>query len=516
MSKFRDWVKESGRHEWEALTKPDSVIFILILYCIVHFLVRLMLQPNFSLDEAEQVLFGESLEWGYRFRHPPLMTWLSYGTFELTNTSHQAYFALKYILMALGLVAYFAAARVVLKDVRLAFLATVGLLTTFVMGFLPHQDLMHTVLLSSMLTAMLWLGLRVLHTRALTDYAMLGACIGLGILSKYIFAVGIAGLAVGLLWSGQARAKLRNDGVALTVVIAAVLVMPYLAWVVSNEYSFFTLAKGITGGHGPALDPVSWVKGTGALILALLEFAVPFIVIFAALFPSSFRGLPPTLDDDDRMHLKVLEVAMIAAALMMLAAVFFVGTEAFKPRWMHQVLMPLPIYCFLRAKLTVPRERPYQWFTIVCGLFAVLVVISRFAIWETNVTHCKRCREYQPMERFAAALHDAGFISGTIIAEDYDIGGNIRAEFLDSRVVTPGYPLAVFGPPKPGAGQCLYLWLGDKPMPKQMIQYGSDALSAPTDSSARRGRVSAHYLKSQTRMSVLQYELLPQGKGECR
>jgi 4-amino-4-deoxy-L-arabinose transferase-like glycosyltransferase len=475
-----------------------------------------MLQPNFSLDEAEQVLFGESLEWGYRFRHPPLMTWLSYGVFELTNTSRQAYFALKYVLMALGFVAYFAAARVVLKDVRLSLLATAGLLTTFVMGFLPHQDLMHTVLLASMLAAMLWLGLRVLHTRALSDYAALGVCVGLGILSKYIFAVGIAGLAVGLLWSGQARARLRNEGVALAVVIAGVLVAPYLSWVITNEYSFFTLAKGITGGHGPALDPVSWLKGTGDLILALIEFAVPFIAIFALLFPASFRRLGPNVDADDKMHLKVLEIAMLSAGVMMLAAVFFVGTEAFKPRWMHQVLMPLPIYCFLRAKLTVQREKPYQWFMIVCAIFALLVVIARFAIWETNIGHCKRCREYQPMDRFASALRDSGFLSGTIVAENYDIGGNLRAEFLDSRVVTPGYPLAVFGPPKPGAGQCLYVWQGDKPMPKAMIQYGSDALSAPADNTIRRGRVAAHYLKSQNRMSVLQYELLPEGKGACR
>ena len=249
---------------------------------------------------------------------------------------------------------------------------------------------------------MLFRSLRAIHTRALADYLWLGAAAGLGILSKYIFAVGVAGFLVAMLWEREARRRLRLDGLWLSAAVAMLVVAPYLWWVATNEYSFFTLAKGITGGKGLALDPIVWSKGFLNLVLALVEFAIPFVLIFAALFPQSFRRVAPVMPESDRMNLRLLEVAMLAAVTMMLAAVFFVGTEAFKPRWMHQVLMPLPIYLFLRAKYAPISVRRYQYFALICAGFALAVVASRFIIWETNVDGCKRCREYRPYDRFAA------------------------------------------------------------------------------------------------------------------
>src|SRR5215471_15808300 len=137
MKRIRDALDFWGRHQWEEMARLDVAVMILAVYCLAHLVIRTMLSPNLSLDEAEQVLFGESLQWGYRFRHPPLITWLVYAVLEPTNANRAALFFLKYALMAAGLFAYFAAARIVLKDVRLALLATLGLLTTFVMGFLP-------------------------------------------------------------------------------------------------------------------------------------------------------------------------------------------------------------------------------------------------------------------------------------------------------------------------------------------------------------------------------------------
>src|SRR6202000_1619367 len=128
------------RDLWSELADPSSVLAFFVLYCAIHFLVRYLLSPNFTLDESEQMLFGQSLQWGYRFRHPPLITWLTWGTLTATGNSRAAFF-FKYVIMSGALAAYFAAARIVIRDVRMAALATFALLTTFVMGFLPHVDL---------------------------------------------------------------------------------------------------------------------------------------------------------------------------------------------------------------------------------------------------------------------------------------------------------------------------------------------------------------------------------------
>src|SRR6202000_3583536 len=108
------------RDLWSELADPSSVLAFFVLYCAIHFLVRYLLSPNFTLDESEQMLFGQSLQWGYRFRHPPLITWLTWGTLTATGQSHVAFFLLKYVLMFLGLAAYFQAARLVIRDTLLA------------------------------------------------------------------------------------------------------------------------------------------------------------------------------------------------------------------------------------------------------------------------------------------------------------------------------------------------------------------------------------------------------------
>jgi 4-amino-4-deoxy-L-arabinose transferase-like glycosyltransferase len=234
------------RDIWADLAEPSSVIAFLALYCAIHFLVRYLLSPNFTLDESEQMLFGQSLQWGYRFRHPPLITWLSWGTLSATNNSRAAFFLLKYVIMAGGLAVYFAAARVVIRDTRMAALATFGLLTTFVMGFLPLVDLMHTVLLATMLAAFLWIGARIVTKGSPRDYLLLAAITGFGILSKYVFLVLPVAFAIGVALTPRFRARIKIGPLILALILTLAIVAPYVWWSYAHEYSLFTLAKTIT------------------------------------------------------------------------------------------------------------------------------------------------------------------------------------------------------------------------------------------------------------------------------
>lgn len=506
---------------WRGLKNPGVGLWLIFLYCALHFVVRLALSPVFSLDESEQVLFGESLQWGYRFREPPLMTWLAYATFSVVGLSHAALYALKYVLMAAGLAAYFASARRILGEARLATLATFGLLTTFVMGFLPHQDLMHTVLLASLLAAFLWALLRVLDSRKLADYLLLGLVVGLGLLSKYVFAVVVAGFGVGVLVTPALRQKLRWQGVLLAALLAVALVAPYVYWSMANEHSLFALAKDVTKGAGPALDPLSWLKGLSSFTLALASFLMPFIVLFAACFWNSLRPIPASIGSaEQRAHLRMFEFAFAASVFLMFIAVFFVGTESFKPRWLHQVALWLPLYLFLRVAIVGTSELRQQIFALGALVFAIAVVIARFVIYETNIEHCRQCREYMPYDRFAAGLSQVGFYQGTIVAHRHDMGGNLRYYLPQSRVVTPGYALSVFGPPTSEHGQCLVVWKGEGEMPAKLADYLREVLHATPGPDSLRGHVAARYIKlpaDKRRAFVrLSYVLMPSGSGECR
>jgi hypothetical protein len=497
---------------WEALADPQIVFSILILYCLAHFLVRLLLSPNFTLDESEQILFGQSLEWGYRFRHPPLITWLTWGTMSATGQSHVAFFLLKYVLMFLGLAAYFQAARLVIRDTMLAGFAAFGLLTTIVIGYMPHVDLMHTVLLTTMLAAYLWADALVLTRGRWADYILLGVVTGLGILSKYVFLVLPIAMAIGTVFVPRFRARLRIGPLLVALVIAVAIVAPYAWWAKTHEYSLFALAQAITKGSGPALNFVGWLKGSGNLVVALIGFAVPIGAIFPLLYWDACKPLAAAGDDEDRDWLKMYGIAMLAGIVIMWGAVFFVGTESFKERWMHQVLLPLPIWLFLRAKMAGTSNRSNRIFLWAAALFMVGVVATRFIIYETGGTHCKTCREYWPMQAYALNLERAGFTGGTILAagphpdEAYDLAGNLRGVFPNARVLTPGYPVAVFGPPVPG--QCLVVWEGKDAMPKSLRDYLEGPLGTRLDNRDVQGDMMIALIGTH-RLNEMRYVQLP-------
>ncbi len=501
-----------ARNVWALLAEPRSVVLILIVYCAVHLIVRLLLSPNYTLDESEQMLFSQSLQWGYRFRHPPLITWLSWLTLEGSGQSRAAFFLLKYALMGAGLAAYFAAARIVIGDVRLAALATFALLTTVVMGYLPNIDLMHTVLLATMIAAFLWAAARVLTSGTNNDYMLLGLFTGLGILSKYIFLVLPVAMAIAVVMTPQFRARIRLRPFLGALLLVTVIIGPYVWWAVSHEYSLFALAKTITKSAGPAVDPLGWLKGAGDLVIAIVGFAIPALVLGPILY---WRACFPLQGgtDDERAWLRVLGITMLAATAIMLCAVFFIGPEEFKPRWMHQVVMPLFIWFFLRVKLTGGYERANKIFAALVLVFALGVVGARITIYETHADDCKTCREYWPMTSYARAFRMAGFTDGTVVAATYDLGGNLRPVLHGARVVTPGYPPSVFGAPR--GGQCLIVWEGRGDLPGEVTAYLNETLGARVTEDAPRGTVEARLVTSDGRLAAMRYILMP-GKGACR
>src|SRR5437764_12483408 len=113
---------------WESLGETQGVVSLLVLYCAVMFLLRFGLSPNLNGAEAREMLFSQSLQWSYQPGHPPLMTWLAWATLTVTNGSRLALFLLRETVLAIGLIAFFAAAQTVLGDVRRPALATFFLL----------------------------------------------------------------------------------------------------------------------------------------------------------------------------------------------------------------------------------------------------------------------------------------------------------------------------------------------------------------------------------------------------
>ncbi len=454
----------TGAGGWaDRLSRPRTVLLLILAYCAVHWAVRMAVSPVYTLDEAEQVLFSQSLQWGYRFRHPPLVTWIYALMEEAIGLHRWSFHAVKYVAMAAGFAGFYLAARRLLREPAAAALATLAWGATWALGLAPHLDLTHTVLLTALLFFNLHAFALAMQRGRWGDWAYLGVTIGLGTLSKYVFVIQPAALLLALALTPALRARIAPGRLAAALAIGIAIVAPYALWSATEGYSLAELGQEASRGSGATANPLMWIAGIGGLVLAMLEFSLPLLALFALLFPRAVFDWRrrPDAEPETAAWARLLSLSMLIGAAMFSVAVFAFGATEFKSRWMHEILAPLPIVLFLRAQLTgADGTRRLAVFAAACAVFILSAVAGRFAFDAWKPQACApTCREFQPVEAWADDLRAAGFTGGTIVAMDHHLGGNLRALMPEARVLAAFYPVAAFPAPEPdGPGQCLLVW----------------------------------------------------------
>lgn len=518
-----------------ALIRPRGVVALILAYCLIHFLIRLNVSPTFSLDESEQLLFVQKLDWGYRFRHPPLITWIYASAEALGILNRPVFFLLKYAIMAVGYVAFHFAALRVLKDDALAAAATASWALVFYTAWGHHEDLMHTVLLMSLLCICLWAFVRAIQEGGALNWALFGVSIGLGFLSKYVHiilpvALVLAGLTIDLV---RARMSVRALGIATGV--AVLVVAPYAVWSLMFGYSLPELAQDVTARGPQPGGALQVLVGLGALVLAFLEFWLPVLgLVFAAAFFAVFRpGMRQARlwTEDTRALTRLMARTMGAALILMAMAVFFAGATYFKPRWMHQIALVLPIWLFLQVQASggvaaFPRGWRGWWISV--GLVSVLIMAGRVVEWRLEGQTCaiEKCRVYLPISDWAEDLKAADLTGGTLVTAEYQLGGNLRYA-TRTRVVDADFPLHVYPPAAgsgagtgegsgaEGEGRCVAVWRNAPLMPPKLDAYIRTVLMSNPGDGMPDAAFERSLLTAPDRKTVLYVRSLPV-TDQCR
>lgn len=534
------------------LPRPALVIGLILLYCAAHYVIRLTTSPVFSLDEAEQMLMSQSLDLGYRFRHPPLITWI-YALADITiGLSRPVFFALKYLIMAGGLIAFYLAARIVFRwydpetdEIHPRNDLSAAAVGAWALVFYPawghHEDLMHTVLLFSLLAATMHAFFAALASQSRHDWIYFGATIGLGFLSKYVhimlpIALILAAFTIRDLSRGRVDrngvyqpSRLPWSGLALAGATAIAIIAPYMWWVWTHELSLAALARDVTAAKDAALPAASdamgplmdalYARRDGFLSLmqALVEFTLPLPVFFLLLFWPMW--LPYLVPFFPRRYIEEDETDVIWRKLMLRTMLFgigvylvvvLLGAESFKARWMHQVLIPFPIWLFLQVQRSGPYFISMRGFAVVVGIFVALVGVGRYVEWSQGIKSCDiaKCRSYLPAKSWAAALREEGFSRGTIVGAEYQLLGNLRHQLKPARVLDAEFDYDSFPPPEDARGACLAVWRNEPEMPEKLYLYLTDEMKMPAPSRAPQGAVRRNYLMSEDKATVLYYSFL--------
>src|SRR5919201_3146120 len=92
---------------WEA----PGFVAVLAGFGLVHLVLRVWLPPVVTGDDSRELMFTQTLEWGYQARQPPLYNWLVWGAVKLVGVGVLAATVVKYAVLAVAYGFVYAAGR---------------------------------------------------------------------------------------------------------------------------------------------------------------------------------------------------------------------------------------------------------------------------------------------------------------------------------------------------------------------------------------------------------------------
>ncbi|MFO1264211.1 MAG: glycosyltransferase family 39 protein [Rhodoferax sp.] len=255
----------------------------LLTACLVHALLGALV--GLSVDEAHYALYAVHLDWSY-FDHPPLVGWLQWPLVALgapvgvMRLVAEALWLLAAVLVH-GLALRLQGSQTPVTPARgdagawaVAVMALSPLLHVLGIGLLPDT------LLMALASAVMWVTLDLREAAALHRcrfWVVLGLLLGLAGLSKYTAILWALAVALCLLnWHGVR--VLRQPGLWLAVLLAAVCIMPVLGW--NYQHQWISFAYQLQHGSGGGWQ--------GAHIL---RFAVVQLLAYGPLFLAAWLGV---------------------------------------------------------------------------------------------------------------------------------------------------------------------------------------------------------------------------------
>ena len=246
----------------------------------ISLLVKLLLAAiiPLSADEAYYWVWGQRLQLSY-FDHPPLVSWLTYIGNSLSFLGH----AVRWPAVILGHCMILFWIDIFKEKVSLDKTKTLIYLILFspLLGFgslIVTPDLPVIFFWS----AAIWSCLRIFEKQTLKDYALFGALLGLGFLSKYHIVLFIPCLLIYLTFEKK-WPEVKAKGVFLTLLFGFIFSLPVLIWNYQNEFQSFMFQ--INHGFKRPSYKISWT---------LTYLLGQILVIFPTVLWAALKARPQT------------------------------------------------------------------------------------------------------------------------------------------------------------------------------------------------------------------------------
>lgn len=231
-------------------------------------------------DNIEQLVWMQSLEWGY-YKHPPFPTWwVHFWTLLLGRSIWVTFFAAQLnVVMMLWLV--WRIALLVTTPLR-AFTATV--MTSLLVYHGVHGIMAnHNTLQLMPVGLLLWLTLLAVRQPQWWRWALVGAAAALCLLAKYSALIWLVVLGAWLLAEPRMRSWRAWSGPAIALAVMAVLVGPHVEWLLREGAPTLGYVNKAVNGENDAVNLGHWARLGNFVVIQVLR-ALPMLLGLAGLY----------------------------------------------------------------------------------------------------------------------------------------------------------------------------------------------------------------------------------------
>jgi 4-amino-4-deoxy-L-arabinose transferase-like glycosyltransferase len=413
--------------------KPDTVVVLIAAYFVLEFFVRLAMPHSMRYDESQQALFSQWLTLGYDSQ-PPLYNWIQTAVVSILGPSLAAIALVKNVVLFLVYASYYKLAKLVLSDKVFAVIATLSLLTIPQLFWEAQRDLTHTVAQLLTINLFLYSAIRTLKSPNLTFYVMTGVTLGLGMLSKYNFALFALASVVAVWLHPQGRARLLDKRFLLTILIALLIFLPHGLWLIHN----LGLASGRTLGIMEQDAPKSAIAkvaiGPLKFLRDIVVICAPTLVVYVLVFGKDLlRGLNGSSE-----WTRFFGTIFLAVVVLVLALIVAIGMTGLRDRWILPFLFLLPIYLCLKMEAAGVRAEDFAKRFVYIPIAMMLIIPALlfshasfpklFGVFETYTV---------PYAAFTSQIVAAeGKPPGLVLTDDWLPAGNLRLQFTDAPVMS--------------------------------------------------------------------------------
>ena len=293
-----------------------------------------LMKSAMELEDAEQAYYSQWLRLGYDDQ-PPLYTWLQVAINKVLGVSKVSFALLRAVIFSAILLLFhqFAKQLYTNRAKALSVVLALVLIPTFI--DFTFRRLSHTALLCLIVVATYYCIQKLIKNKSSLNYMLLGLAIGVGVLTKYNYALVLAALGAVLVFDDELRKVFFNIRILWVLLVTGILLTPHLLWLFGyagfvEELQTSVATKTETSSKGiPVVSPML------SFLLTFIKLFLPLVVIGLVLFVKK------------KMIIKRVEASqnwiqnVCYAQLIVLILVFIVmDVQKIEARWLLPLCIP--------------------------------------------------------------------------------------------------------------------------------------------------------------------------------